>query len=292
MNPGSPLKIRTPILTTLRHDRDAIGFKYVYPVVSRRAKGLSIGINLNPNNACNWRCVYCQVEGLERGSAPRVDLEQLRVETLALCDAIDSGAFLEQHVPSEYRRVADVAISGNGEPTSAPQFRDVIELLAQLREERPLLQDLPTVLITNGSLADRSSVQDALARLAQICGTVWFKLDAGTNDGIERTNSATTTVARHLARLSIVAHLCPTYVQSCWFQRDHQLPNQLEIDKYLEALRDIRLKSVPIRGVQLYTLARQSLQPEAPTLSPVPSEWLEQLAQAIMLLGLKVDVAP
>ena len=56
-------------LGTDDHSRDAAGLKYVYPVVSRRAEGVSVGINLNPNNACNWRCVYCQVPDLVLGAA-------------------------------------------------------------------------------------------------------------------------------------------------------------------------------------------------------------------------------
>ena len=57
-------------LTISDHNRDVTGFKYIYPVVSRRAGGVSIGINLNINNACNWHCVYCQVPNLSRGSPP------------------------------------------------------------------------------------------------------------------------------------------------------------------------------------------------------------------------------
>ena len=55
-------------LTSKVHDRDVAGLTYVYPVVSRRAGGVSVGINLSPNNACNWRCVYCQVPNLQRGA--------------------------------------------------------------------------------------------------------------------------------------------------------------------------------------------------------------------------------
>ena len=52
------------MLTTTDHDRGSAGLTYVYPVISRRSGGLSIGINLNPNNACNWRCIYCQLHAL------------------------------------------------------------------------------------------------------------------------------------------------------------------------------------------------------------------------------------
>ena len=55
------------------HSRESVGMKYIYPVVSRRAGGVSIGINLNTNNACNWACIYCQVPNLTRGTAPPVD---------------------------------------------------------------------------------------------------------------------------------------------------------------------------------------------------------------------------
>ena len=68
------------------HDRAAAGLAYVYPVVSRRAEGVSVGVNLNPNDACNWRCVYCQVPGLIAGNAPKIDLELLEVELREFLD--------------------------------------------------------------------------------------------------------------------------------------------------------------------------------------------------------------
>lgn len=62
-------------LTVSDHNRDISGMKYIYPVVSRRAGGISIGINLNINNACNWRCMYCQVPDLVRGTPPPIELD-------------------------------------------------------------------------------------------------------------------------------------------------------------------------------------------------------------------------
>lgn len=291
MSQQSAVKSKLPILTTDRHDRDIVGFRYVYPVVSRRAKGVSIGINLNYDNRCNWRCVYCQVEGLERGSAPEVDLIQLESELLALLDTIETGDFMKRHVPAESRRIADIAISGNGEPTGSPQFGEVVELLARLRSERPGLAGLPMVLITNGSLAGRPSVQAAIARLSELGGRVWFKLDAGTDEGLRRANSSETTIERHLSRLCNVAQLCPTLVQSCWFRRGGRDPSDVEVSAYLEALRSVRARAAPIVGVQLYTLARQSYQPESGDLAPVTPEWLDSLARQIDGLGLAVEVA-
>src|SRR5512147_826880 len=99
---------------------------YVYPVVSRRAGGVSIGINLNPNNACNWRCIYCQVPDLKRGGPPPLDLAQLEDELRRLLEDIVHGGFMAQRVPEDLRVLADVAFSGNGEPTSAPEFPQAV----------------------------------------------------------------------------------------------------------------------------------------------------------------------
>lgn len=105
--------------------------KYIYPVVSRRSGGVSVGINLNPNNACNWRCIYCQVPELKRGTAPVIDLTRLDVELRTFLQEILHGDFMQNQVPSELRRITDIALSGNGEPTSAKAFEQVIELIGQ-----------------------------------------------------------------------------------------------------------------------------------------------------------------
>ena len=109
------------------HSRDSAGMKYVYPVISRRAGGVSVGINLNVNNACNWACVYCQVPDLTRGGPPPVDLDLLESELRELLRDIATGDFLIKNVPLEARRLIDVAFSGNGEPTSSPEFAEAID---------------------------------------------------------------------------------------------------------------------------------------------------------------------
>ena len=111
-------------LTTANHNRDIAGLKYVYPVLSRRSGGLSIGINFNTNNACNWRCIYCQVPDLRTGSAPDVDLQQLNEELRFFLNDVLNGDFYQRFEVNENNRVIkDIAISGNGEPTSAKNFR-------------------------------------------------------------------------------------------------------------------------------------------------------------------------
>ena len=157
-------------LTIRNHDRDAVQMTYVYPVVSRRAGGVSVGINLNPNNACNWRCIYCQVPDLVRGAPPPVDLERLRLELGEFLRDVLQGDFLATRVPPDARRLNDIALSGNGEPTSAKEFEQVIDLIGDIREQSSVPATVKTILITNGSLMQRSGVQNGVKKLAGLNG--------------------------------------------------------------------------------------------------------------------------
>src|SRR4030095_14874810 len=111
------MPVSTHLLSVSNHDRDRAGLRYVYPVVSRRAGGVSIGINLNPNNACNWRCVYCQVPGLVFGNAPQIDLELCELDRRTMLREATDEEWWRLNVPEGARRVVDIALSGNGEPT-------------------------------------------------------------------------------------------------------------------------------------------------------------------------------
>jgi len=264
---------------------------YVYPVVSRRAGGVSIGVNLNPNNACNWRCVYCQVPELTFGKAPTIDLEQLQRELDAMLDDVVRGDFMRRRVPEGYRRLNDVALSGNGEPTTSPEIGDVIELVGQRLERVGRAGAVKIVLITNGSMMNKAVVKSALRTLARLDGEVWFKLDAGTDDDLYRVNGARSTVGQHLDRLAIAASLCPTWLQTCLFGADGDLPNEVALDAYLDRMRDLRQRQVPVRGVHLYTLARPSLQPGGEVLEAVPRHWLESFARRIEATGFAVQVS-
>jgi pyruvate-formate lyase-activating enzyme len=273
------------------HDRAAAGMTYVYPVVSRRAGGVSVGINLNPNNACNWRCVYCQVPGLSSGKGPRIDLGLLERELDELLLHVTRGDFFERSVPPEVRRLSDVAFSGNGEPTSSPDFADAIDVVSRALARHDLAGKIPLVLITNGSLTHKPAVQSALRRLSELRGEVWFKLDSATARGSVAINGQRVPPAEHLKKLAAAARLCPTWVQSCFFLWNGAEPSKQERSSYLGALGALVAEGVPLRGVQLYTLARPSLQPEAAALESVPRAWLDALAAEIRALGLTVSVS-
>ena len=250
-----------------------------------------MGVNLNPNQACNWRCVYCQVPDLTFGKAPWVDLDQLRRELRTLVTDIVRGDFLERSVPAEARRLQDVALSGNGEPTTSTQLGDVLAAIRDVLGELDLLGRLRVTLITNGSMLNKSSVRTALGLLSEMQGEVWFKLDSATSDGLLRLNHCSVGAPAHLAKLRAAARLCPTWIQTCLFARSGEPPSSAELDAYLDALHGLTRDGVPLRGVQLYTLARPSLRPEADQLEALSEAWLEGLARRVEALGLTVRVS-
>jgi wyosine [tRNA(Phe)-imidazoG37] synthetase (radical SAM superfamily) len=273
-----------------QHDRYPSGARYVYPVVSRRAGGVSIGVNLNPNDACNWRCVYCQVPGLTRGVGPAIELDVLRQELATLLDDVVRGDFMRTRVPEGARRLNDVAFSGNGEPTSSPHLCDAIEIAGQ-ELERVGLAAVKLVLITNGSLVSRPGVQRALARLGELGGEVWLKIDSATERGTKRINSVSVAPAKAIERLALASARCSTWVQTCLFAWDGEPPAAEERAAYLDLLRTARARGVPLGGVLLYGLARPSQQPEAGRLSRVSDEFLAEFARAVESTGYVVKVS-
>jgi len=279
-------------LTVTDHSRASAGMRYIYPVVSRRAGGMSIGINLNTNNACNWRCIYCQVPDLTRGAAPPVDLKLLRQELETFLDEVLKGDFLATRVPANARRLNDIALSGNGEPTSAREFEQVIDLVGEIRRHCDVPQHVKTVLITNGSLLRRAGVQRGVEKLAGLNGEVWFKLDRGTDAGLRKINNSRTTLARTRANLAIAAQRCPTWIQTCVFALAGTGPDTAEQEAYVEFLRACMAQGITLQGVLLYGLARPSSQPEAPLLTPLSAAQFDAFAQRIRALGLAVKVTP
>ena len=273
------------------HDRSFAGMKYLYPVVSRRAGGVSIGINLNPNNACNWRCVYCQVPDLTRGAASAVDWPQFESELTQMLDAICHGSYLAEHAPPEARTLKDFAVSGNGEPTSCPDFERVIRAIGEARVRYGLVDDVKLVLISNGSLVSKPEVQRGLRLLANLDGEVWFKLDRGSDVAVRAANGTRVSLSRHLRRLRITAQCCRTWVQTCWYSRAGEDPLPADVNDYVACLERALRTGIQLAGVQLYTLARKPLLPEGFDLGALSGVWMSNLAARVAQLGIRVVVS-
>ncbi|NOQ35187.1 MAG: radical SAM protein [Methylococcaceae bacterium] len=278
-------------LSSTDHSRDVAGLKYVYPVISRRAGGLSIGINFNPNNACNWRCIYCQVPDLTKGTAPEMDFALLKSELTYFLDDVLNGDFYQRfNVPKEQQGIKDIAISGNGEPTSLKNFAKAIELIGECAKNAEVFPQANFILISNGSLMHRKEVQQGLAVLNNYQGEVWFKLDSATATGLAQINNTHLSPEKQLTALITAANICPTKLQTCLLNYHHQGLLTTEKQAYLALLTKLK-RQVDLKGILLYSLARESHQPESIDLEKMPFEIMTTFADEIRELGFNVNVA-
>ena len=279
-------------LSTTSHRSDIVGLKYVYPVISRRMGGLSIGINFNTNNACNWRCIYCQVPGLILGAAPEIDLNLLEDELrLFLKDVLDGDFYERFDVDADKRVIKDIAIAGNGEPTSLKEFPEAVALIGKLATELGVFPQGRYVLITNGSLVHQAKVQAGLKVLDYFGGEVWFKLDSATEEGRALINNTAQSCKASVNNLMLATQCCKTKLQTCLVDYDNQGLSELEQSAYLDLLAELKNGGCKLQGILLYSMARLSLQPEACKLKPLSFDVLEAFAHKIRLLGFDVSVS-
>jgi len=269
------------------HDRDVVALTYVYPVISRRAGGVSLGINLNPNNMCNWQCVYCQVPNLKKGVAPTIDLSQLETELDGFLHELLHGDFMVKQVPEGCRKLCDLAISGNGEPTTCPNFLEVVTLITSLMQKHGL--NLPLRLISNGSSVHKSQVQAGLALMDKQQGEVWFKVDAISETITKQINGVSLSAAWQAKQLILTANTCSTWIQTCVLTEQSQHADFAAA--YLSWLADIIPQCEQLQGVLLYGLARPSMQDKGELLTSASDDWMQSFAQKIESLGLSVKVS-
>ena len=254
------------------HDRSFHANRYVYPVLSRRAGGISIGVNLNRDKSCNFNCVYCQVDRSEPGPKDPVDVDRLADELDRTVELVTSGGIYQgskfRHTPQALRRLNDVALSGDGEPTTHPDLERIVGLCAEVLG-RHRLADVKLVLITNASMFHRGRVRRALEILDANNGEIWAKLDAGSEAHYQQVARTTVPFQQILDNLTEAALVRPIVIQSLLMRIFDEAPPPAEQEFYCGRLGKIIAAGGRIKLVQIHTLARK------------PAEsWVGALSQA------------
>ena len=207
--PETPAAIPNTLAAVRDHTRVYKDFTYVYPVISRRSGGLSIGINLNPDKVCNFDCVYCEVDRKTPGKTSFVDLAQLREELTALIHFARDGGLAREakfdEVPLALTQTPrDIAFSGDGEPTMLHNFDECVRVAAEVKRAEGL-DATKLVLITDAAGLDTGSVKRGLEIMDANDGEVWAKLDAGTEGYYKLVNRTTVRLDRILHNLLVTA---------------------------------------------------------------------------------------
>jgi wyosine [tRNA(Phe)-imidazoG37] synthetase (radical SAM superfamily) len=263
------------------HSRDFQSNLYVYPVLSRRAGGISIGVNLNRNKYCNFHCVYCQVDQAESGEDEFVDLQQLRSELDWTVDYVISGRIFQEkqfgNTPQSLRRLNDIALCGDGEPTAYRNFTEAVTICADVRRTRRL-DDVKLVLITNASLLHRWNVLPGLEILDRNNGEIWAKLDAGTEAYYRQIARSAVPWQRILDNLRDAARARPIVIQTLFMRINDQPPTLVEIEEYCRRLHEIVAAGGQIKLVQIHTVARR---PTESWVTPLGNSEVDAIAETV-----------
>jgi wyosine [tRNA(Phe)-imidazoG37] synthetase (radical SAM superfamily) len=263
------------------HRRRLAENRYVYAVVSRRSRGVSVGVNLNPDKVCNFDCVYCQVDRTTPGLDRDVDLDLLGTELDAVLDLATSGELFEleafRSTPPHLRRLNDIAFAGDGEPTTCRDFPQAVALAAEARRRRGL-NAMKLVLITNATMLHRPEVRVALEALHANNGEVWAKLEAGTEAYYHEIERTTIPFRRILDNITQAAKSHPLVIQSLFLRLRGQPPSPAEHEAYCDRLNEILEAGGQIDRVQVYTVARR---PAEDYVTPLADTEVDALAELV-----------
>lgn len=278
----------SPRLRAADHDRRTHARALVYPVLSRRAGGLSVGINLNPGQQCNWACAYCEVEGLVRGTPGPVDIAQLTEELDEVLLEARTGRWDTEDGPRGAAGVRDISVAGDGEPTLSPVLAQALEAVADARGRHGLTETCKLVMITNGSRVHAPGVLDALRSFGARGGTLWFKLDVCEPDQGAFLNGTPFVRETTVQNLVSAAAAAPTWIQSMALAIDGDPPGRAAMEHVKSVLREALVRGAAPKGVLLYGLARPSHQPGAERLAALDPKELAKIAQELREVGLSV----
>jgi len=270
--------------------RDFLGNRFVYVVISSRARGLSVGINVNPNKYCNFQCVYCEVRRDEVASGQALDPAVLELELKHVFDFIREGRFREhpryRGMPQELLHLRHVALSGDGEPTLAPDFARIVQAVVHVRA----LSGVPftkLVLITNATGLGRAGVRAGLRAFTH-SDEIWAKLDGGTQTYLSRVNGMAVSLGEIMANILTLARQRPVIIQSLFPLLNGAEPPAEEIEQYAARLRELISGGAKIPLVQIYSATRPSSNSSCSHLS---LKTLSQIAQTVRrATGLRVEV--
>jgi wyosine [tRNA(Phe)-imidazoG37] synthetase (radical SAM superfamily) len=265
------------------HARSFEDNRFVYAVISRRSGGVSIGVNLNPEKYCNFDCVYCQVDRTVRGgpSLRKTDLPQLALELDEMVEMTVSGKLFDgtrfATTPAEYRRLNDIALSGDGEPTASPLFDEAVQICADVRR-RHALDQVKLVLITNATLLQRERIRKALEVLDANNGEIWGKLDAGTETYYQTIDRSKVKLAEVIENLTVAARQRPIVIQSLFMRLNGAAPPLTEQEAYCDRLCEIVASGGRIKLVQIHTIARPPAESFA---TPLENAEVDSLAKLV-----------
>jgi len=276
--------------TAFGSPRDFLNNRFVYAVISARARGLSLGVNMNPDKNCSFDCLYCEVDRRNPPRETKLDVDAMATELHKTLAYVMAGKLHERpwysSLSEELLTLRHVALSGDGEPTLAPDFAEAVEAIVHIRAlgEFPFFK---MVLITNGTGLDLPQVQSGLKHFTK-SDEIWAKLDGGTQAMFNRVDRSDVSLEKVLANILQVARQRPVVIQSLFPAINGEEPLSREIDEYALRLKELKSAGANIPLVQIYSATRPMFHADC---GHLPLKTLSHIAQTVRhVSGLKAEV--
>jgi len=276
--------------TAFGSPRDFLNNRFVYAVISARAHGLSLGVNMNPDRLCSFDCVYCEVDRRPPPREAKLEVDAMAAELHKTLAFVLAGKLRERPwhsaLSDELLTLRHVALSGDGEPTLAPDFAEAVESIVHIRAlgEFPFFK---IVLITNTTGLDRPQVQAGLKHFTK-SDEIWAKLDGGTQAYFNRVDRSNVSLEKVLSNILLVARQRPVIIQSLFTAINGEEPALSEIQEYAQRLKDLKSAGADIPLVQIYSATRPTFHAEC---GHLPLKTLSHIAHTVRSVsGLKAEV--
>ena len=290
---GQPERKRHLLVREIAFDRprDFLDNHYVYAVISPRARGLTLGVNVNPDKRCNFDCLYCEVDRAMMPEPAALDVGVVASELHRTLTHILQGRLREhpqyQSLPDELLELRHLALSGDGEPTLSPQFAEVVQAVVHIRA----LGGFPffkIVLLTNGTGLDRAQVQESLKRFTK-SDEIWVKLDGGTQEYLDKVcRLKDVTLGKILSNILHLARQRPVVIQSLFPAINGEEPSAEDIEQFAHRLKELKSDGAQISLVQIYSANRPMSHTEC---GHLPLKTLSNIAQVVrQVAGLSAEV--
>lgn len=248
----------------------------VYGPIHSRRLGMSLGINLMPNDGkiCSFDCLYCEAGFNAQGPGN---------------DGVPSRETVKRQLKSKLEEMKAagqtldvITFSGNGEPTLHPEFKKVVEDALRLRTQ--YFPEAKVSVLSNSTMAGKPAVAEALLKVDNNI----LKLDSAmphTFIILNRPASPNCLPEGVIADLKQFAGQC--VVQTIMIRGEYEGEKfDNTTDEELDALLSAYLQIKP-REVMLYAIDRKT---PADNLVKVTKEELERIAQRFRDAGIKVQV--
>ena len=251
--------------------------KTIFGPVSSRRLGVSLGINLLPNNTkiCSFDCIYC-----ECGWTPKKHAEKVTLPGRDEVKKLLEEKLLEMKNENQLPDV--ITLAGNGEPTLHPEFAEIIDDTIKVRDKMAPMARI--AVLSNASMLHKKPVFNALLKIKDNIQ----KLDSAIEETVRlldcpKGNFKLEKVIEQLAAFNGKVIIQTMFVRGFFKGNEINNTSELEISAWIKALKRIKP-----RQVMIYTIARDT---PLNTLEKIPVEELNLIAGRAKLAGFYVQVS-